>query len=129
MIMKWLDEEEERRVMVQMLEASDPVGSAAIEEETGMCQWGVFEAAMELLSKGYPVSVVHCEGSWLNFTESEAELSYRLGKTQKDLTEMREMVDTQLSYLSRIRSGIEVAQERLAVPCDAPTTEDLTAGP
>jgi hypothetical protein len=118
---------EQRQVMLRAMK--DRVGSGALEELTGLDQWGVFGLAMDLLIAGKPVCIRHAEGTWLNFTQSTQEVSYRLARKPRELAQMRDMLDTQLSYLCRIRSGIEVAQERMAIPCDAPTTEDLTAGP
>jgi hypothetical protein len=119
----WKDEEEQRSTMLAMLEdASDWVESEAIEEATMMNQWGVFEAGMDLLSEGHAVCLQHLEGSWLNFTTSEADVSYRLARSQGDLAQMRYMLDAQHAFLSRINVGIEKAQERFAL---ATTTSQL----
>jgi hypothetical protein len=107
--------------MLAMLEeASDWVESEAIEEEAMMNQWGVFEAGMDLLSQGHAVCLQHLEGSWLNFTTSEAKVSYRLAETPQDLAQMRHMLDAQHAFLRRIKVGLEKARERFALATTIP---------
>jgi hypothetical protein len=96
-------------MLVLLKDADGPVGSNEIENRIGVCQWCVFECSMELLKDGIPVSLHNCEGSWLNFTESEGEVSYSLTSRTDDLEEMKEMVAGQLKYLTGIRTGIEKA--------------------
>jgi hypothetical protein len=112
---RWIDEDEQRSMMLVMLQdASDWVGSNEIEKKTGMGEWHAFETAMDLLSEGYPVCVQHLEGCWLNFTASKVNIAFRLASSPGDLAQMRYMLDAQLAFLCRIRTGIEKAQERFA---------------
>jgi hypothetical protein len=85
--------------------------SEAIEEKTNMNQWGVFEAALDLVREGHAVCVQHLEGTWLNLTKSDADVSYRLAKISQDLDQMRDMVGEQLALLCRIKGGIDKAEE------------------
>ncbi len=114
-MVRQMDEHEQRSMMLKMLQnAPDWVTSEVIEANTWMNQWGVFEAAMHLVKQGHPVCVQHLESGWLNWTESEAEVEYRLAKTPQDLDQLREMVGDQQAYLCRIKVGIEKALERFA---------------
>ncbi len=117
--MEWLDEFEQEARMLEMLQgATDWLGSSEIEEATQLCQWGVFGSAMKLLVMGNAVCLGSCEGSWLNFAESEAELSFRLARDTSELVETARMVDRQIAYLCRIRNGIDVARTSLPAPTD-----------
>ena len=116
MVKRWTDEEEQRNTMLAMLdETRDWIESREIEERTGMRAWAVFEVGMDLLSDGHPVCVQHFEGTWLNYTASIGHVEFKLARSLRELVEARYVVDMQLAFPCRIRSGIEAAQERLAI--------------
>ena len=104
----------ERQSVLAQLEAADcRVTSSAIEEETNLCQWGVFLCAMDLLGEGYPICFSNSEGHWLNFTESDGDVEYWLTTDVADLLEVVAVVDEQWQYLSEIRAGISRAKRDL----------------
>jgi len=107
------DAKDRRDVLSQLQDAGDVLTSSAIEAETGLGQWSVFLVAMDLLAGGQPICFGNCEGTWLNFTESDCDVEYWMAQREEDLTNMKEIVEKQGEYLMQIRSGIAKARRGL----------------